>query len=89
MTASAPHKHVRRPKPVRIVLAHIKLVAATVLWVVLFVVGGYAFGNLPVVKRNFQYVILAIIVISIVPMVIEYLRARAAPRATRAGEPAE
>jgi membrane-associated protein len=64
-------------------------VTGAVLWVLLFVAGGYAFGNLPAVKRNFQYVILAIILISVAPMVIEYLRARAAPRAPRAGEPAE
>jgi membrane-associated protein len=64
-------------------------VTGAILWVLLFVAGGYAFGNLPAVKRNFQYVILAIILISVAPMVIEYLRARAAPRAPRAGEPAE
>ena len=64
-------------------------VTGAVLWVFLFVGGGYAFGNLPTVKRNFHFVILAIIVISIAPMVIEYLRARSAPRAPRAGEPAD
>jgi len=55
-------------------------VTGAVLWVFLFVGGGYAFGNLPTVKRNFHFVILAIIVISIAPMVIEYLRALGAPR---------
>jgi membrane-associated protein len=64
-------------------------VTGGILWVALFVGGGYAFGNLPTVKRNFHYVILAIIVISIAPMVVEYLRARAAPRASRAGETAD
>src|SRR5580765_1642864 len=48
-------------------------VTGAVLWVFLFVGGGYAFGNLPTVKRNFHFVILAIIVISVAPMVIEYL----------------
>ena len=37
---------------------------------------GYFFGNVPVVKRNFHFVIVAIIVISIMPPVIELLRAR-------------
>ncbi|MEY2746769.1 MAG: hypothetical protein RL112_1811 [Planctomycetota bacterium] len=51
-------------------------VVGAVVWVVLFVVLGHAFGNLPVVKRNFQYVILAIIVLSVLPIVFEWWRAR-------------
>jgi membrane-associated protein len=47
-----------------------------ILWVALFVYGGYYFGQLPVVQRNFKLVILAIIVISVMPPVIEYLRHR-------------
>ena len=62
-------------------------ISGAILWVVLFVVGGYAFGNLPTVKRNFHFVILAIVAISVAPMLIEVLRARMAPRQTRAGEP--
>ena len=49
-----------------------------VAWVLLFVLGGYLFGNLPAVKQNFHFVIVAIIVISVMPAVIEFLRARAA-----------
>jgi membrane-associated protein len=37
---------------------------------------GYALGNVPVVKKNFELVIFAIIFISILPVVIEVLRAR-------------
>jgi len=44
--------------------------------VAIFVFGGYFFGNLPVVKRNFTMVILAIIFISVLPGLIEYLRQR-------------
>jgi len=51
-------------------------VVGAVVWVVLFVALGHAFGNLPVVKRNFQYVILAIIVVSVLPIVFEWWRAR-------------
>ena len=45
-------------------------------WVAAFLLSGYYFGNMPGVKRNFHFVILAIIVISVAPAVIEYLRAR-------------
>jgi membrane-associated protein len=47
-----------------------------IAWVAAFLCGGYWFGNLPVIKRNFHYVILAIVVISVMPAVIEYLRER-------------
>lgn len=46
------------------------------LWVVLFVVAGYLFGNLPVVQHNFTLVIFAIIGVSLVPGIIEYVRAK-------------
>ncbi len=45
-----------------------------VLWVTLFVFGGFFFGNIPVIKRNFTFVIFAIIIISILPAVIEVIR---------------
>lgn len=57
-----------------------------VAWVALCVFAGFFFGALPFVKRNFELVILAIIFISIMPMVIEYLKARTA-RATAKGVP--
>jgi len=47
-----------------------------IAWVLFFVLGGYHFGNLPIVKRNFSLVILIIIILSIMPGVIEYLRHR-------------
>ncbi len=42
-----------------------------ILWVALFVGGGYYFGNLPGVQHNFTLVVLAIIVLSVIPPVIE------------------
>ena len=45
-------------------------------WICAFTLGGYYFGNIPVVKHNFTLVIIAIILISVMPGVIEYLRAR-------------
>jgi membrane-associated protein len=44
-------------------------------WVALFVFGGYWFGTMPIVQENFSFVVLAIIIISVLPMVIEFLRA--------------
>jgi membrane-associated protein len=49
-------------------------VIGAVLWVALFTFGGYFFGNLPFVRDNFTIVILAIIVISVMPGVFEFLR---------------
>jgi membrane-associated protein len=51
-------------------------------WVLSLLFAGYWFGQLPTVKRNFHVVILAIIVISLMPMVFEWLRARRAPATT-------
>lgn len=47
-----------------------------VVWICFFVLGGYYFGNLPFVKRNFTLVIIAIIIISVLPGVFEYIRHR-------------
>lgn len=44
------------------------------LWVSLFLFGGYFFGNLQFVQDNFTIVIIAIILISVLPGVIEFLR---------------
>jgi membrane-associated protein len=51
-------------------------VAGAVLWVSLFVLGGYFFGNIPAVRSNFTIVILAIIALSVVPVFVELLRGR-------------
>jgi membrane-associated protein len=47
-----------------------------ILWTALCVGAGYAFGNVPVVKNNFSIVALGIVAVSLLPMVIEILRAR-------------
>jgi membrane-associated protein len=49
-------------------------------WVTLFVAAGQFFGELAFVKQNFHYVTLAIIVISVLPIVFEWWRARAEAR---------
>jgi membrane-associated protein len=47
-----------------------------ILWVTLFTFAGYFFGNIEFVKHNFEFVIIAIILISILPAVWEALKAR-------------
>jgi len=51
-----------------------------VLWVAVCLAAGYFFGNLPFVKKNFSVVILAIIFVSVLPAIVEYLRHRAEAR---------
>lgn len=54
-------------------------IAGGIIWILTFVLGGYYFGNIPVVRRHFTLVIIAIIFISILPGIIEYLRHRSRP----------
>lgn len=51
-------------------------VVGGVLWVAVCVFAGYFFGNLPFVRQNFSLVIVAIVVISVLPGVYEYLKHR-------------
>ena len=62
-------------------------VTGAVAWVAAFSTLGYLFGNMPVVKRNFTYVIGVIILISILPMIIETVRAWREKRARTAAPP--
>jgi membrane-associated protein len=51
-------------------------ILSSVAWVALFIYAGYYFGTLPIVKRNFSLVIMAIIILSLVPAVWEYFKTR-------------
>jgi len=51
-------------------------VAGAAAWVLLLTLAGYAFGNIRIVKNNFEIVILAIVGLSVLPMVIEMVRGR-------------
>ncbi|HYP27089.1 MAG TPA: DedA family protein [Blastocatellia bacterium] len=51
-------------------------VVGAILWVGICVAAGYLFGNLDIVKNNFSLVILAIVFVSILPIIVEFVRAR-------------
>jgi membrane-associated protein len=51
-------------------------VTGGILWIGLLLPAGYFFGNLPYVQKNFSLVVLAIIILSILPAVIEFWRER-------------
>lgn len=47
-----------------------------ILWVTSMTLLGYFFGNIPFIKRNFEYVIIGVILLSVLPVVIGYLKHR-------------
>lgn len=49
-------------------------VVGGITWVGLFTLGGYFFGNIPVIKQNFHYTIIAIVIVSVFPMIYEYIQ---------------
>jgi membrane-associated protein len=51
-----------------------------IIWVFSLTLAGYWFGNLPLVKNNLSFVILGIVVLSVLPMVIGWLRHRVSPQ---------
>ena len=54
-------------------------VVGGIAWVALFLFGGYFFGNIPFIQENFTFVVLAIIFISVLPAIIEFVRGRIRP----------
>jgi len=51
-------------------------ITGAIIWVGICTLGGYAFGNVPVVKNNLSLVALAIVGVSLIPIAVEYLRQR-------------
>ncbi|MBX7237127.1 MAG: DedA family protein [Caldilineales bacterium] len=51
-------------------------VVGGILWVCLFTLGGYFFGTQRLVQENFELVVVAIVGISVMPMLVEYARSR-------------
>jgi membrane-associated protein len=61
-------------------------VVGGILWVTLFTWGGYFFGTLPFVQENFTLVVLAIILLSVMPAVIEFIKERSKSRVAEKAE---
>ena len=59
-------------------------VTGALLWVGICAGAGYLFGNIPVVKENFELVVIGIIAVSILPIVIEVIKSWRQPGAERA-----
>ena len=55
-------------------------VIGATLWVGLCVTAGYFFGNIPFVKKNFEVVLIGIVLVSVLPMIIEYMNHRKAAK---------
>ncbi len=55
--------------------AHYNVIGA-IVWVTIFVGSGYFFGNIPFVKKNFTLVTLSIVVLSVMPIIIEFAKAK-------------
>jgi membrane-associated protein len=47
-----------------------------IIWIAIFVFGGYMLGNVPMIRDNFKVVTILIILVSVLPMVFEYFKAR-------------
>jgi membrane-associated protein len=58
-------------------------IAGGFCWVLLFIWGGYLFGNIPLVKNNFGLVTIFIALVSLLPMAVGFFRGRSAATAAR------
>jgi len=51
-------------------------ILGALLWTSMFIFLGYFFGNIPIVQEHFELLVVGIILISVLPMIVEYLRSR-------------
>ena len=51
-------------------------ICGTLLWVTIFTFTGYFFGGLPIIKKNFEFAVVGVIVVSLLPMLYEYLKSK-------------
>lgn len=64
-------------------------VTGAIAWVVLMMGAGVVFGKMPIVQKNFELVVIGIVFLSVLPMLIEWLRARKEGAAAAAEAPAD
>ena len=57
-------------------------VVGAICWVGSFIILGYMFGNMPIVKDNFTHLIFGIIILSVLPSVIGFLRQKFSKKST-------
>lgn len=57
-------------------------VLGAIAWVFIFILAGHFFGNLPVVKRNFHIVIFGVIFVSIIPMLVPWIKSKMGKRSS-------
>lgn len=51
-------------------------IIGAIAWVFIFILAGHYFGNLPIIKRNFHIVIFGVIFVSLLPMLIPWIKSR-------------
>jgi membrane-associated protein len=61
-------------------------VIGAILWVILILPAGWFFGTIPVVQKNFELVVIGIIVVSLLPMIFEIAKAKLKGRAAAGAE---
>jgi membrane-associated protein len=58
-------------------------VTGGVVWVTLLMFAGYFFGGLKIIRDNFEYAVIGIILFSLLPMIVEYMRHKRGPELTK------
>jgi membrane-associated protein len=61
-------------------------VAGTLAWMATFIFAGFFFGNIEVVQKNFVYVVMAIVVISVIPALVGFIKTRMAVKKQQQGK---
>jgi membrane-associated protein len=61
-------------------------ITGAILWIGICVAAGYFFGNIEVVKKNFEIVVIGIVIVSVLPVVIEFVIARRKHKAALASQ---
>ena len=56
------------------------------IWVTSLMGAGYLFGSIPVVEKNFEYVVIGIVLFSLLPMILEYISHRKQKKLSKAEE---